>query len=169
MRDKNIDTYVKDYEYWLAKYKFIQSKYPGCNVHAAFYPVTFSSKLVNPKYTKFKIAEGYSTLFIEPYLEEEFEHNGKKEKIQVYCMPRRNRLAHIVYPKSTTNPKEKDYKAKQVIRFTKFKDNLAARNISDDCWNECRVAIMNFIKKYPTCTLDNKHMDKSIKKLLAFN
>ena len=169
MREKNIDKIVSDYEYWLAKYKFIQEKYPGCNVHQFYHPITFSSKLVNPKYTKFNISKGYNTLFIEPYLEEEFEYNGNKEIIQVFSSPRRNRLAHITLPKSKSNPKRKDWGAKRTIIFTKFKSNLGNRNMSDDCWNECRAAIMNFIKDNPNTILDSKHLDPSLKRLLIFN
>lgn len=169
MRENNIDKIVEDYEYWLARYKFIQAKYPGCNVHQAYYPVTFSSKLVNPKYTGFNISTGYNTLFIEPYIDEEFEYKGMKEMLRVFTSPRRNRLAHIIIPKRKDDPKKKDWNGKRIIKFTKFKLNLENRNMSDECWNECRVAIMNFIKDNPGHTLDTKYLDPSLKKLMIFN
>jgi len=169
MREKNIDKIVSNYEYWLAKYKFIQEKYPGCNVHQTYSPITFSSKLANPKYTSFSISTGYNTLFIEPYLDEEFEYDGKKELIRVFSSPRRNRLAHIVYAKRADDPKRKDWNAKKTIKFTKFKANLENRNMSDDCWNECRAAIMKFIKDNPNTNLDTKHLDPSLKKLMIFS
>jgi hypothetical protein len=169
MKEKNIDKIVADQEYWLAKYKFIQSKYPGCNVHNSHRPVTFSSKLVNPKYTNFNISKGYNTLFIEPYLDEEFEYKEVKEMLRVFTFPRRNRLAHIVYPKRADDPKRKDWNGKRTIKFTKFKINLDTRNMGDNCWNECRAAIMKFIKDNSNVTLDTKNLDPSLKKLMIFN
>lgn len=169
MKEKSVEKFVAEYEYYLAKYKFIQEKFPGANVHATYYPVTFSSKLVNPQYTGFNISTGYNTLFIEPYMDVEFEHAGKKENLRVFTSPRRNRLAHIVHPKDPKNPKQKDWKGKRIIKFTRFKVNMENRNMNDNCWNECRAAIMKFIKDYPGLTLDTKHLDPSLKKLMIFN
>lgn len=173
MKDKKVENYVAIYEYYLAKYQFIQSKYPGATVHATYAPVTFSSKRVNPKYTKFTISKGDNTLYIEPFLEEKFIFNGKEEMIRVYCQPRRNRLAHIVYDTEIqtkfgwTNKVRKSDKG--IITFTPFKDNLSDRNLNDDCWNECRAAIMKYIKDNPNCTLETKNLDHSLKKLMIFN
>ena len=166
---KNIEKVIDEYEYYLSKLKFIQGKFPGAHVHNTFYPITFSSKLANPQYTNFNISTGYNTLFIEPYLDLEFEYVGKKEDLRVFTSPRRNRLAHIVYPKNPRNPKRKNYSGKKTIKFTKFKINLGNRNMSDTCWNECRAAIMNFIKDNSGCNLDTKYLDPSLKKLLIFN
>lgn len=172
-KDKTVESFVSEYEYWLAKYKFIQDRYPGAIVHPTYYPVTFSHKAVNPKYNKFSIGKGYNTLFIEPYLEEEFEYKGQKEKLRIYCKPRRNRLAHIVYPvveeKTKFGVKHKVRADKGIITFSKFKTNLAARNMNEQCWNECRAAIMKYIQDRPGYKLDDKHLDPSLKKLLVFN
>ena len=147
----------------------MQEKYPGCKAHSAKSPVTFSSQLVNPRYTHYNILKGYYTLFIEPYLEEEFEHNGKKEIIQVFSAPRRNKLAYVAWPKDPNNPKRKHWTGKRTLKFTKFKINLQSRNMNDDCWNECRSAIMKFIKDNPGMNLDKKNLDPSLEKLLIFN
>jgi hypothetical protein len=169
VREKSIDKIVASYEYWLTKYKFVQEKYPGCKVHSSKSPVTFSSQLVNPIYTKYNISKSYNTLFIEPYLEEDFEYGNKKEIIQVFSIPRHNRLAHIVYPNDPNNSKIKKYMGKKIIKFTKFKLNLENRNMNDACWNECRSAIMEFIRNNPGMTLDKKHLDPSLEKLLIFS
>lgn len=165
----DIDQAIADCEYILAKYRFIQERFPGASVHQSVVPVVFSSKLVNSKYTKFNIHNVYSTLSVEPYLEEEFNFNGTTEIVQIFCSPRRNRLAQIVYPRDPLSPKSRNYRGKRIIKFTKFKVKLADKNMSDNCWNDCRSAIMKFIKTNHGCDLDIKNLDPSLKKLMAFN
>lgn len=137
-------------------------------MHDFYSPVTFSSPLVNPQYTNFHISTGYNTLFIEPYLEMSFTHNDKEEKIKVFCSPRRNRLAHIVYPKDPLT-KNRNYRGDPIIKFTKFKFNMGNRKLNDKCWNDCRAAIMKYITDHPKMKLDAKHLDPSLKKLMAFS
>lgn len=168
MRTKKITDKISDLEYWLAKYQFVQEKFPGAMVHDFYSPVTFSSPLVNPQYTNFTISTGYHTLFIEPYMEIEWEHKGNKEMLKIHTSPRRNRLAHIVYPRKSSDPKAKDFRAKKIIKFTKFRINMGNRNLNDKCWHECRAAIMKYIQDNPGLTLDTKHLDPSLQKLMAF-
>jgi hypothetical protein len=169
MKDNGIEKIIGEYEYWLAKYKFLQEKFPRCKVHRTYSPVTFSSNLVNSQYTNFNIETGFNTLFIEAYLEVEFEYNGNKENIKIFTAPRRNKLAHITYPSDPTNPKQVNWMGKKIIKFTNFKTNMNNRNINDSCWNQCRAAMMKFIKDNPKCDLDDKYLDPSLKKLLVFN
>ena len=175
MKDRKITSKIDGLEYWLAKYKWVQERYPDASVHDFYSPVTFSSKLVNPKYTNFTISTSYSTLFIEPYLELEFEYKGKKEMLKIHTSPRRNRLAQIVYPRERpllvnkfgTAVKSKGI-SKKIIRFTKFKMNMETRNLDDKCWHECRAAIMKYVQDNPGLDLDTKNLDTSLKKLMAF-
>jgi len=168
MKANTITKLITEYEYYLAKYKFIQEKFPNAKVHTTFSPVTFSSELVNSQYTDFKIIRRYSSLFIEAYMEVEFEYNGNSEFIIVYTSPRKIRLASVGYPKIKNKGVFSHYSKKRVIKFSRLKFNMKNNQIKEDCLNECYAAIMKFIGDNPGCDLDDKHLDPRLKKLIGF-
>jgi hypothetical protein len=157
-KHKSLVQSIKETKRTLAKYETIIKAFPDAKIHETYYPQTFSSKEVNQNYTKLQFETKYSRLIVMPYSEIEFEFEGAVETIIVHSSPKYNRLAYIPWLRS----KEK------VIRFSRVAFNLKNNNFKDDMMNDCRVAIMNFIKDNPNHQLDKKHLEPRLKKLLLF-
>lgn len=157
-RHKSLVQSVKETKQTLAKYEAILKVFPDAKIHETYSPNSFSSKEVNQNYTNLKFETKYSRLIVMPYSEIEFEFEGVTEKVTVHSSPKYNRLAYIPWMRN----KEK------VIRFSRVSFNLKNNNFKADMMNDCRVAIMNFIKDNPSHQLDQKHLEPRLKKLLLF-
>jgi hypothetical protein len=157
-RHKSLTQTIKETQHTLAKYEAVIKVFPDAKIHETYTPHSFSSKEVNQNYTKLKFETKYSRLIVMPYSEIEFEFDGKVETITVHSSPKYNRLAYIPWMRS----KEK------VIRFSRVAFNLKNNKFKDEMMNDCRVAIMNFIKDNPGHQLDQKHLEPRLKKLLLF-
>jgi hypothetical protein len=127
--------------------------------------ISFASKKVNQEYTNWNIvAPNAYCIYVEPYIEVEFEYLGKREMIRVYSSPRRNTLAS----KTWVNDKKIGYYG-YIIKFSKIRMNLEKRGIATEKpFNDCKLAIVEFIRKSEDAKLDTKNLDPSLKKLLAF-
>lgn len=154
-RAKPITEFIKDTEYWLAKYKAVLEVYPDarCTQYA-----DFSSKLVNKQYTKWEFFRSYGGLNVSPYCELVFTHNGVTEILKIHSQPRSSRLAYL-----------KRWVKPQTIKFSRLKFNMKNNQFKEDMLNECHVEIMKFIKDNPGCQLDKKHLDPRLQKLLVFS
>ena len=157
-KHKTLEQSVKETKRTLAKYEAILKAFPDARIHETYHPNSFSSKEVNQNYTNLKFETKYSRLIVMPYSEIEFEFDGITEMAIVHSSPKYNRLAYIPYMRG----KEK------VIRFSRVSFNLKNNNFKVDMMNDCRVAIMNFIKDNPGYQLDQKHLEPRLKKLLLF-
>lgn len=157
-RHRSLEQRIKETKRTLAKYEAVAKVYPDAKIHETYFPHTFSSKEVNQSYTKLQFETKYSKLTVMPYSEIEFEYEGEKETIIIHSSPQYSRLAYIPW----TRDKSK------VIRFSRVAFNLKNNNFKDDMMNDCRVAIMNFIKDNPNHKLEDKHLEPRLKKLLLF-
>lgn len=149
---------IQDAKYTLAKYEAVAKAFPDARIHETDTPHSFSSKEVNQVYTKLDFNSSYYKLVVIPYAEVEFEYEGKTEMVPVYSSPKYNRLAYIPWRRS----------GEKIIKFSRVTFNLKNNNFKDDMLNDCRVAIMNFIKKNPGHALEEKHLEPRLKKLMLF-
>lgn len=157
-RHKSLTQKIKETQQTLAKYEAVIKAFPDAKIHETYIPNSFSSKEVNQNYTKLKFEAKYGRLIVMPYSEVEFEFEGNIEVAIVHSSPKYNRLAYTPW----TRNKEK------IIRFSRVAFNFKNNNFKDDMMNDCRVAIMNFIKDNPGHKLDQKHLEPRLKKLLLF-
>lgn len=147
---------VRDLEYQLAKQKAVQAEFPQAKVH---HFAGFQSKIVNQNYTKFDFVQKYSSLYVLPYCEVQFEFDGKTEIVKVHSMPKANRLVYLQWNRDIRN---------YIMRFSRVAINLRNNQFKDDMLNRCRAEIMTFIKNNPGVTMDDKHLEPRLKKLLIF-
>lgn len=165
---RKIEEVIAEHEEVIARYRFLREKLPDIQINRTSWRVIYSSKSVNSSYTNFRPVTGHSCIYMEPYLEIGYPlPNGEEQIIPVYGSPRKIKLAYLAYPKDPIT-KGFNYKAKRVIKFCRLRHNLKQHQIKDECFHECRAAIIKFIQKYPTLAMDDKWLDPSLKKLLAF-
>lgn len=170
LRRIDIETCIKDQEYNLAKFKFVQSNFPNAKIYKNYdplsrrsYNVQFISKSVNNNYSKLDFFEHYQTLYAVPtavlhfsFIQGDVE---KKEEIIIGGIPKLNKLASIRY----------DYENKdKKIVFSRFVYNMKKHDFEDSIFNSCRSAIMKFVQSHPGIQLDGKHLETRLKKLLIF-
>lgn len=158
-KSKPLEQSIKETQRTLAKYQAVLKAFPDAKIHETYWPPRFSSKSVNQDYTKLKFEKQYQRLVVMPYCEVEFEFDGKTETVMVHSAPKYSRLAYIPWRRRGED---------QVIKFSRVAVNLKNNNFKDDMMNDCRVAIMNFIKDNPGHKLDDKHLEPRLKKLLLF-
>lgn len=153
-KQRTIDSFIKDTDFLLAKYKIVQQYFPDatCNMYG-----NFGSKTVNANYTKFEFQTTYSGLFVVPYCEVELDHNGVKETIKIHSKPRASRL---VYQDRWRQPK--------TLRFSRLSINLKNNQFKDEMLNACRAEMMKYIAGNPGYKLDDKHLEPRLKKLMIF-
>ena len=151
--------YIAHTEHQLARYKLVYSKYPDAKVISGNSTV-FSSKTVNNDYSKLEFFPNSWQLIVCPYTELTLEHNGITETLKIHSSPRRNRLARVSW--------RVDKDGKRVMKFSRFLFNMKRNKFREDLFNSCRTAIMDFIQKNPKCTLDTKHLEPRLQKLLLF-
>jgi len=161
MKRNKIDDEIFSLEKSIAIHNFIKEKIPNAYVQISKVKGFrgFVSKYVNKFYSGLEFNVNAHKIYVSPYLELDFEYNGVPEKLRVYSIPRQNKLAYI---------KHNYIKKTNIIHFSRLSINMKNNNFKDDMLNECRIKIMDFIKKHPRCELDQKHLDPKLKKLLAF-
>lgn len=156
---KTIKESIVEAERKLALYKFVLEKCPDAKVHDSSGFNGFSSKSVNANYTNFEFINGYHSIYVVPYLELDFKHNDGAYKVRINSSPRSNRLVYLRY----------DSLAKShVIKFSRLSFNLKNNNFKTDMLNECRVKILQFIKDHSKYSIDYKHLEPRLKKLIMF-
>lgn len=157
-RARDIQDYIKEAEYMVAKHKAILSVFPDTKI-AGF--MNYISKSVNNKYTKLLFTQSYSGLFVVPYCEIPFTYEGKTEIIRIHSSPRFNRLAYLSYKKEPIS-------RKRIMKFSRMTINFKNNNFKGEMLNSCRAEIMKFIAEHPGFHLDTKHLEPRLKKLLMF-
>lgn len=158
-RHKSVAQAIKDTKHTIAKYEAVVKAFPDAKIHETYYPTSFSSKEVNKNYTKLEFSTKYDRLIVIPQYELEFEFEGNTETVNVHSSPKYSRLAYVGWDPHTK---------KRVIRFSRVSVNLKNNNFKDDMMNDCRIAIMNFIKSNSDLKLDYKHLEPRLKNLLLF-
>jgi hypothetical protein len=158
---------IKNLEYNLAKQNAVLDKFPDAIYHTCDDKFSFSSKQVNQIYNKLEFDYNKNsycpTLHVMPYFEFDFEYNGVIEKVKVSSKPKRIRLAYTIY-KFDMDTKTR----KKFIAFSRLNFNMKNHYFKEDMLIECQQNIMKFITNNPNIKLDIKHLDKRLKKLLAF-
>lgn len=178
IRTKDISLCVNEYEYFLARYKFVQSHFPDAKAINSYDPsasrrthnIEFLSKSVNTNYTDVKFITKYNTLYIAPVVTLSFSHimNGieKIEDIVIGSSPKINRLAYIKYYSNAKGSGKPAYQSK--IAFSRFMFNMKKYNFNESIFNSCRSAIMQFIQENSGIPMDDKHLEPRLKKLLIY-
>lgn len=158
-KNKPLSEHIAETEVLLAKYKLVHEKFP--DAHMCYYdPNRYASKAVNTEYTKLEFNPSYWNLTVSPYTELKIDVNGKEEVIRIDSLPRRNRLLRLTYRGGKDN--------KRVIKISRFVFNMKKNKFKEDLFNECRAQIMDYIKNTPGTSLDDKHLEPRLKKLLMF-
>lgn len=147
---------VKELEYELAKQKAVFAKFPNAKVH---YHAGFQSKDVNQNYTKFEFDRRSYGVWVVPFCEVEFEHEGKTEIVKIHSCPKANRLVYLGWNRELRD---------SIIKFSRVAINLKNNQFKEDMLNACRAEIMTFIKNNPKYKMDDKHLEPRLKKLLVF-
>lgn len=178
IRTKDISLCVNQYEYLLARYKFVQSYFPDAKSINSYDPsairrthnIEFLSKTVNTHYTDVKFITQYNTLYIAPIVTLSFSHIAndieKIEDIVIGSSPKINRLAYIKHYSSIKGSGKPTYQSK--IAFSRFMFNMKKYNFNENIFNSCRSAIMQFIQANPGIQMDDKHLEPRLKKLLIY-
>lgn len=157
-RHKSLEQTIKNAKRTLARYEAVIKVFPDAQIHETYLPHSFSSKSVNQNYSKLQFETRYSRLTVMPYCEIDFEFEGNTETVIVHSSPKYSRLAYIPWTRN----------GEKIIRFSRVSINLKNNNFKDEMMNDCRVAIMNFVKNNPGHKLDDKHLEPRLKNLLAF-
>jgi hypothetical protein len=155
-RSRLVTDTIKELEYDLAKQKAVLAKFPDAKIH---YYSGFSSKEVNHSYTKYFFERRRNGVWVIPYCEVEFEHDGKTENVKVHSKPRANRLVYFGWNGQSHN---------HIIKFSRIAINFKNNEFKEDMLNSCRAEIMSFIKNNPKYKMDDKHLEPKLKKLLVF-
>lgn len=176
MRSKSVIECIEEQEYRLAKLKFVQSVFPDIRIVNNYDPldrwkalnVEFIAKSVNTEYTDVKFITKHNTLFIAPICNLTFNYvkgnEEKTEEIIVGSSPKTNRLAYIKYDRKMGGPADQ----RRRIAFSRFVFNMKKHDFSDKIFNSCRSAIMKFVQDNPGITMDMKHLEPRLQKLLVY-
>ena len=164
----------QELEYELSKIKFMQSLFPDVQYSYETTPplykknLKFYSKLINADFEKLDFQSRYNTLYALPYSEVTFEYNGVSETLKILPIPSQIVLAkkkHIRVPLPG-----KPYNYEEIVKFARFSFNNKKNAFNQDkLYQDCMVAIVEFVKKYRDVKTDIKHLDPRLKKLLAFS
>lgn len=164
-KSKPIQEKIDQFEYNLAKYKFIQSLFPDVCTFTETFPFTccgFKSNLINKKEAKFKF-NTYNNLVASMYNEITFEFNNKTEIIQIFSIPRQMTLAK----KQTVIVRVEKFAGsyERVIKFCRLPSTII---FGEEFIKECSIQILNYIKINNKYRLDTKNLDPKLKKLIVF-
>lgn len=152
-----LSTTIQDLELTLARHKSVLDKFPDAKIHSYG---GYSSRTVNKCYTQYSFISEYSGLYVLPYCEIEFSYQGQEELIKVSSQPTRNRLAYISWHTVANG--------KRIMKFARFAINQKNNEFKDEMLNNCKAEIMKFIKDNPGCSIDDKHLEPRLKKLILF-
>lgn len=155
-RAQPVENIVSELEYSLAKNKAVLAAFPDAKAHYSGY----TSKAVNQAYTKFVFEKRYGSLYVLPYCEVEFNYNNQTETIKIYSQPRANRLVYLSWRRAPDG--------KRVMKFSRMIINFKNNQIKDEILNACRGEILGFIRDNPGNSIDYKHLEPRLKKLMVF-
>ena len=156
MKALKITDAIQQSEKRLIIYKAVCDKFPDTTIK--YYG--FASKQVNRLYTDLSFERHYSGLYVCPVYKMIVPINDNEEEIiDIHTSPKTSRLIHIAW-----NREQKS----RVIKFSRLAINLKNHNFKDDMLRACRTKIMEFIKDNPKYSLDTKHLEPRLKKLLIF-
>jgi len=176
---------LEELEYEINKIKFIQSKFPDVQcrydmIETKPFSYTkslkFFSKTVNVDFEKLDFQSKYNTLYAIPYCEMIFNYNNTSETIRILPIPEKIILAKkshkrvsIINNTSYQNLRP-TYHYEDIIKFSRFSVNNKKNAFNQDrLYQECMLAILDFVKKYRDIKTDVKNLDPRLKKLLAFS
>lgn len=159
---------VKQLEYELAMQRAVLKSFPEAKVHRfdtygyrrhRYGQIEFLDKSVNKVYTKFEFEKRSHGVWVVPYCEVSFEHEGKTEIVKIHSTPKANRLVYLSWNRQLSN---------YVIKFSRIAINFKNNEFKEDMLNSCRAEIMSFIKNNGKYKMDDKHLEPRLKKLLVF-
>jgi len=88
----------------------------------------------------------------------------KTEEIVIGSSPKLNRLAYISYNRKVRGSSDFGQK----IKFSRFTFNMKKHNFDDKIFTSCRTAIMTYIQEHPGISIDTKHLEPRLQKLLIY-
>lgn len=164
------DESIQHMEFNLAKIKFVKSIFPDVKISTCIRAgkeyISFNSKSVNLLYNKYRfLGDNKYFIRIQVFYEINFTYNDKMEVVIVESSPRTYDIARLKSRWNLWNSSTQRYE-KPVIYFSRLSSsNLKFR---DDILNDCQIKIMEFIRANPSVTVNAKHLDSRLKKLLIF-
>lgn len=158
---KEINYVIEDLEKSIAIHKAVQERFPDSKVQFVKNNNFngFLSKSINNIYSNFEFVETPTSVSVAPYLKFEIDYNGNKEEVKIHSIPRYSKLVYTHYDLSSR---------KRIVSFSRLNFNIKNNNFKDDMLSECRIKILDFIKKNHNLRLDKKHLDPKLAKLLSF-
>jgi len=151
---------IADLELELALKKAVFNKFPDATVTTR---EEYYSKLVNRNYNKFVFSRSAYGLYLRLHHELEVDYGGSIYIVDILGTANQN---YPLIRVGKSNPNSSVYDTIHVLDFPK---ELRKHKVRDDILNECRIEILDFIKKNPKLKLDETNLEPRLKKLLIFN
>lgn len=167
---------ILDLELELAKNKVILKKFPD-----AYYTndipagANYYSKQINKLYNKTVFDSSDYWLNLKLYYQLKFDYNEKEYTVDIQSTS--NQSYTLLSTESKwVNPNGQDTKFVMksdikimTIRFHDYLKDFKKHKVRDDVFNDCSLAILDFIKKHPKYKLNETNLEPRLKKLLVFN
>ena len=155
-------TLVKDIVFDLALNKEVLKKFPDAQLTSG----TYYSKLVNKNYNKFNINSNYDRLDLDLMYESDFIFDNETYGI-VVCGTGKKRynLAHTTCNEwKPTGPNIRDF-----IYISDYLKDFKKYKVRSDVLGDVRLAVINFIKAYPTLKFDKESLEPRLRDLIIFS
>jgi len=151
---------ISELEINLAIQKAVFNKFPDAKIN---YAGELSSKTVNKEYNRYSFFKSAYGISLKLRYELEVNINGQIHIADIHSDS--NREYSILYVTSSESNK---YFKLDTIKFPNYIKTFKRCKVRSDIFNECRVEILEFIKKYPHYKIDNSNIEPRLKKLLIF-
>ena len=173
---QNIDSYLKNIKYEVAKIEFVRGLYPDAkletNLHIEtkisannkpiynkVYGLVFSSKTINKDYNSILFNDNGIELLLKVSKDIMFDYNGEKEIISIVAQPKICKLLSIDWNYET--------KKRQIVLSRAF-TNLKRNKYSEEIISESRNKVVEFINNHKDVQFNADKLEKKLKNLLLF-
>lgn len=149
---------VANLELQLTTQKEVLKVFPDATIH---YYNGFQSKTVNKNYTHYDFERNFYSVYFMPYSVVEFDFNGVKQVVKIRSRPHKSRILYKSYQCQDK---------KDVIRFSRIALNMKTHdfNSNGNILQDIKIEIVKFITANPSLSINDRHLDPRLKKLIAF-
>ena len=163
MLKKNISQAIIDKNIELQKLIHAQTVDPDIISNESNTVNILTSVKANQIHDKYEFETDYTGLYIIPYLESEFEYDGAKHTVKIFCKPRKHRLIYrMIKYSSPAGPKE------TILSFTKINIKIKSANLKESFFKASKKEILKYIAAHPAAKLDKTHLDPQMERMLSF-
>jgi len=150
---------ISELEFQVNKLKFLYEKYPDLKITRGI----FSSKGVNSDYDDILFYQDKDSLSMGTLKYIDFEFNGICEKIEIYSIPKQNKILNKTRNYNTSLTK---YKTK--LCFTKFFSTFKFKKFDENILSKTRKHLLEFINHNKDLEINYSNIDKKLEKILNF-